>query len=77
MHDYEKDIWFLIDCDKMHVQVVRPRVALVKTLGYEVNIDDIREIIEALLNELVDPKTPYFGTYEWAKTRIFLEIRLR
>ena len=60
----------------MHIQEVRPRVAWVKPLGYEVNIDDTRDIIEALVNEPVDPKAPYFGTYEEAKARISLEIKL-
>ena len=31
-------------------------------------------MIEALLNEPVDPKATYFGTYEEAKVRIKLEI---
>ena len=48
----------------MHIQAVRPRVAWVKPLGYEVNIDDTRDIIEALVNEPMDPKAPYFCTYE-------------
>ncbi len=51
-------------------------MAWVKPLGYEVNIDDTKDIIEALLNELVDPKAPYFGTYEELKARIELEIKL-
>jgi regulator of RNase E activity RraB len=45
-------------------------------LGYEVNIDDTRDIIEALLNEPIDPKAAYFGTYDEAKTRISLEIEI-
>ena len=45
-------------------------------MGYEVNIDETKNIIEALLNEPVDPKTTYFGTYEEAKARIKLEIKL-
>ena len=48
----------------------------VKPLPYEVNIDGTKEIIEALVNEPVDPKAPYFGTYEGAKARIELEIKL-
>jgi hypothetical protein len=40
------------------------------------NIDDARDIIEALINEPVDPKLPAFGTYDEAKVRIELEIKL-
>ena len=74
--DYEQDIYFLVDYDKVHIQVVRPRVAWVRPLFYEVNIDDTKDIIEALVNELVDPKAPYFGIYEEAKTKISLEIKI-
>ena len=55
---------------------VRPRIAWVKLLECEVNIDETKDIIEALVNELVDPKATYFGTYDEAKARIELEIKL-
>ena len=48
----------------------------VKPLGYEVNIDEIRNIIKSLVNELVDPKATYFGTYDKEKAKIQLEIKL-
>ena len=48
----------------------------VKPLGYEVVIDETKDIIEALVNEPVDPKAAYFGTYDEAKARIELEIKL-
>ena len=48
----------------------------VRPLGYEVNIDDTKDIIEALVNELVDLKAPYFRTYEEEKTIISLEIKI-
>ena len=66
----------MVDSDKVYIQVVRPRIAWVKPLGYEVNIDETKDIIEALINEPIDPKAPYFGTYEEAKTRIELSIKL-
>ncbi|GLJ40473.1 hypothetical protein SUGI_0834030 [Cryptomeria japonica] len=53
-----------------------PRVAWVKPLPYEINIDEARDIIEALINELAIPNTPAFGTYDEAKARIELEIKL-
>ena len=31
---------------------------------------------KALINELVDPKAPHFGTYDEAKARIELAIKL-
>ena len=76
LEDYKDDICFMVDCDKVYMQEVKPRVVWVKPLIYEVNIDDTKDIIEALLNEPIDPKAPYFGTCEEAKARIELEIKL-
>lgn len=54
--DYKDDVCFMVDSDKVYIQAVRPRIVWVKPLGYEVNIDETKDIIEALINELVDPK---------------------
>ena len=62
--------------DKVYIQVVWPRIVWVKPLGYEVNIDETKDIIEALVNEIVDPKASYFRTYDEAKARIKLQIKL-
>lgn len=48
----------------------------VKPLPYELNIDEARDIIEALVNELAIPNIQAFGTYDEAKVRIELEIKL-
>ena len=53
VEDYEQDIYFMVECDKVHIQIVRHRVAWVKPLEYEVNINDTKDIIKSLLNELV------------------------
>ena len=74
--DYHDDIYFMVDCDNVYIQAVRPRVVRVKPLGYEVNIDETRDIIEELINEIFNPKAPYFGTYEEAKSKIELGIKL-
>ncbi len=66
----------MVDCDKVYIQAVRPQVAWVKPLPYEVNIDETRDIIEALVNELVDPKKPIFGTYDEVKAKIELGIKI-
>ena len=64
----------MVDCDKVYIQVVKPRVLWVNPLSYEVHIDDTKDIIEELLNEPVDHKATYFGTYEEGKVRIELEL---
>ena len=65
----------MVDSDKVYNLAVRPRIALVKPLGYEVNIDETKDIIEAQINESFDPKEAYFGTYDEGKARI-VEIKL-
>lgn len=76
VEDYKDDVCFMVDSDRVYIQAVRPRIMWVKPLPYEVNIDETKEIIEALVNELVDPKVPIFGTYDEAKTRIELQIKI-
>ena len=60
--DYKDDIFYMVNSDKVYIQVVRPRIVWVKPLGYEVNIDETKDIIEALINEPIDPKATYFGS---------------
>lgn len=74
--DYKDDVFFIVDYDKVYIHAIKPKVAWVKPLSYEVNIDETKDIIEALVNETIDPKAPYFGTNEEAKARIELEIKL-
>ena len=49
---------------------------MVKSLPYEVNIEETRDIVEALVNEPFDPKLPSFGTYDEAKSIIELGIKI-
>ena len=72
--DYHDDVCFMVDCD--NVQAVKPRIVWVKPLGYEVNIDETKDVIEGLKNEPVNHKATHFGTYEEAKARIELETKL-
>ena len=56
VEDYKNDVCFMVDSDRVYIQVVRPRVVWVKPLPYEVNIDETKEIIEALVTDPIDPK---------------------
>ena len=60
----------------MYIQVVILRVEQVKPLPYEINIDEPQDIIQALVNEPGNPNLLAFGTYEEAKKRIELSIKL-
>ena len=76
VEDYKDGVCFMVDCDKVYIQAVIPRVAWVKPLPYEINIDEARDIIEALVNEPTIPNIPPFGTYEEEKKRIELSIKI-
>ena len=76
VEDYKDDFCLMVDCEKLYIQEVIPRVAWVKPLPYEINIDEARDIIEALVNEPTDPKLPAFGTYDEVKKRIELSIKI-
>ena len=45
-------------------------------MPYEINIDETKDIIEELVNEPTIPNIPPFGTYEEAKKRIELSIKI-
>ena len=66
----------MVDYERVYIQAIIPKVAWVKPLVYEINIDEARDIIEELINEPVNPNLPTFGTYEEAKKRIELSIKL-
>ena len=66
----------MVDCDRVYIQAVLPRVAWVKPLPYEINIDEANDIIEALINEPINPNLLSFGTYDESKKRIELSIKI-
>ena len=51
VEDYKDDVCFMVDSDKVYNQEIKPRIEWVKPLGYEVNIDETKDIIKALVNE--------------------------
>ena len=76
VEDYKDDVCFMVDCDRVYIQEVIPRVAWVKPLPYELNIDEERDIIEALVNEPAIPNIPTFSTYDEEKEIMELEIKM-
>ena len=59
VEDCKDDVFFMVHYDKVYIQEFKPRVVWVNPLSYEVNIDDTKDIIKALLNEPMDPKATY------------------
>ena len=58
VEDYKDDVCFMVNSDRVYIQAMKPRIVWVKPLPYEVNIDETKDIIEALIDELFDPKAP-------------------
>ena len=48
VEDIKNDIFFMVDWDKVYIKAIKLRIVWVKPLGYEVNIDETKDIIEAL-----------------------------
>ena len=48
--DYHDDVCFMVNYENVYIQAVIPRNVWVKPLGYEVNIDETKDIIKALTN---------------------------
>ena len=46
VEDYKDDVFFMVDNDTIYIQVVNPRVVLVKPPPYEVNIDEKRKLLK-------------------------------
>ena len=76
VENYRDDVCFMVDYENVYIQAIKPRTVWVKPLGYEVNIDETNDIIEALINEPINSKATYFGKYEEVKARIEMEIKL-
>ena len=74
--DYKDDICFMVDYDRVYIQVVILRIAWVNSFPYEINTNEARDIIKALFNEPTNPNLLAFGTYDEAKKRIELSIKI-
>ena len=72
-----KDICFLVDTTFTYAQAIVPRVRWLKTLPYEVNIDETSTKIAALLFEEVDKNAQSFGKFEEAKARITTNLQTK
>ena len=67
---HDKDVFFLVDTNFTYVQAIMLRVRWLRALPYEVDVDEILEIIIALLAKDLDKNVEGLGTYEEAKARI-------
>ena len=73
---YKNDVYFLVDTDNTYFEDVKSRVAWLKPLPCEINIDEVNAKIIAFLAKEVDTKAEPFGNYEVAKEKIIVEPEL-
>ena len=64
----------MVDTDFTYAQAAILRVSWLMPLPYELNIDEATATITTLLAEEIADKTPYFGTFEEAKSKISLRL---
>ena len=65
----------MVDIDYIYIQATVLRVGWLRTLGYEINIDEVLATITALLAEEVDKTTKLFGNYEVVKSKVEMELK--
>jgi hypothetical protein len=75
IEQYIIDISFLVDIFYTYIQVVVPRARWRRPLGYELNIDEASATIIALLTEEIDKSAQPFGTYDFVKFKVEMELK--
>ena len=61
---YYDEVCFTIDTSFIYAQVVFPRIAWLRPMPYEVNVDEIIVVVIALLAKEIYAGAEKFGTYE-------------
>lgn len=69
------DACFLVDADHTYVQEAILRVRWLRSLRYEINVDEASTTIKILLVEEIDKSATSFGNYEEAKSRITIDLK--
>lgn len=69
------DIFFWVDIDNTYIQAAVPRVRWLRTLGYELYVDESSTAIIALLAKEIDKKAPHFGTYDVVSSKVDMELK--
>lgn len=73
---YYDDICFMVEIDYTYAQVVLPKVAWIRPMQYEVNIDEIIVAMIAFLSEEIDKNSKPFNTYEKVKIKMMMQTKV-
>lgn len=73
---YYDDICFMVGIDYTYAQVVLPRVASLRPLKYEVNLDDVSIVVIKLLFKEIEKNAKPFNTYEIGKIKMVMEMKV-
>ena len=65
----------LLDIDYNYIHGVVPRVRWLRTLGYEINIDEASTAKTTLLAKEVDKNAKIFGKYDVVKSKVEMELK--
>lgn len=61
---YENKIFFMVDKDQCHMEVVERRTIWIIPMGYEIDGNTLAAYAQHLLSKPVDEKEEMFGTYK-------------
>ena len=71
---HENDVCSIVDIDYTYIQVVIPRLRWLRSLGYEINIDEAYIAITKLLPKEVDQSAPHLCTYDVVRSKVDMEL---
>ena len=76
VEQHVNDICFLVDIDYTYIQAIVTRMRWLRTLGYELDIDEASTTITALLAEEIHKATKPFGTYDIVKSKVEMDLKI-
>lgn len=72
---YYDHIFFMVDTNFTYAWVVRPRIAWLRPMQYEVNVDEISVTTTTLLAEEIDNNAKTLNTYETKNIKILMQTK--
>ena len=73
---YFDNIYSMVDTNFTYVHEVLPRVAWLRPMQYEVNVDEVNAIVTALLFEEINKNSKPFNNYESAKNTMLMQTKV-
>ena len=76
IENYYDDICFMVDANFIYAHAILTRVAWIRSMQYDINVDEVTIVVIALLFEEIDMNVEPFSTYETIKIKIMMETKV-